>query len=98
MVKRVVWTETALKDNYKIYKFWTKRNKSKTFSKKLALLFEQKINLLASFPKIGLETDYKNIHIKFISNYSIFYKIESEQLIVLRIFDSSQDPIIIKPY
>jgi toxin YoeB len=97
MVKKIIWTENALKDRHKIYKFWTEHNKSETYSEKLDLLIEQKIDLLASFPNIGLNTDYKEINITTVSTFSIFYKLNANSIFILRIFDSRRNPNKIKP-
>ena len=96
MAKEIIWTENALKDRFKIFKFWIKHNKSDTYSKKLDLLFEQKIDLLAGFPEIGLKTDYKQINVTFVNHFAIFFKLISDNLIVLRIYDTRRNPDKIK--
>lgn len=73
--------------------FWVEHNKSATYSKKLQKLFKEKLKLLKTNPYIGRKTDLgDHIRIKRISNYLIFYEIQSEIITVLTIWDSRQDP------
>ena len=43
MAKRVIWTATAKKARREILEYWMIRNESNAYSKKLSLLFREKI-------------------------------------------------------
>jgi plasmid stabilization system protein ParE len=61
MAKKIVWTQTAIQDRFKIYQFWSQKNKSDLYSKKLERLFNEGAKLLSEFPEIGSHTDFQDI-------------------------------------
>jgi len=92
MVKEIIWAEISIKDRFEIYIFWSDHNKSDTYSKKLEQLFNQTAQLLSNFPEIGLGTNFKSTKIKIVSHFKIFYLIQKESIIILRIWDARQNP------
>lgn len=93
MVQRQVrWTTRALYDKFDILEYWIKRNRSTTFSKKLDQLFDNALNQLIKFPEQGKKSDYKDIHIKIVRSYLIYYLIEDQFITVVRIWDARRDP------
>lgn len=64
MVKQVVWSPQANKDRREILEYWQRRNKSKSYSKKLNQLFKEAIHLIREFPHIGKQTDEPNTRAK----------------------------------
>lgn len=51
MAKKIIWTQTAVEDRYRIYLFWLNRTKSKTYSEKLEGLFNEGAKLFQNFLK-----------------------------------------------
>ncbi|HEY5824760.1 MAG TPA: type II toxin-antitoxin system RelE/ParE family toxin [Cyclobacteriaceae bacterium] len=92
MAKKIVWTETAIKDRYRIYLFWEQNNFSNTYSKKLERIFQESAILISTYPEIGRPTDLPGIRIKVIRGYAIFYKSAQDSVEILRIWDTRQDP------
>lgn len=92
MVSKIIWTETSIKDRYQIYTFWQENNKSNTYSLKLEQLFHQSAELLANFPKIGLNTDFRNTKVKIVSHFKIFYSVGTKSIPILRVWDTRQNP------
>lgn len=92
MAKQIIWSERAQKDRKQILKYWTLRNKSNTYSKKLNQIFIKAIRIISQFPKIGKQTDDKNARIKIVKDYLIIYE-ETENIInILTIWDCRQNP------
>lgn len=59
MVKRsVVWTETAIKQRREILKYWTIRNQSTLYAKKLIELIKKRIDLILKNPYAGKLTNH----------------------------------------
>ncbi len=85
MAKRVKWTTRSLHDRVDIYRYWLERNKADRYSEKLEELFEKSAELISSFPKIGTPTDYRNVYLKVVKDYEIFYRIESDEIQILRV-------------
>ncbi len=92
MAKKVIWSETAVKDRLDIYQFWLHHNQSEIFSEKLEILFNEAAILLSRFPEAGTKTDLDTIRIKVIRTYKIFYINKPEQIEIVRIWDTRQDP------
>lgn len=92
MAKQIIWSLRAQNDRKKILKYWTKRNKSKEYSRKLNGLFKEAIRLISNYSEIGKPTDDKNARIKIVRDYLIIYEIKNEQILILTIWDSRQSP------
>ena len=92
MAKRVIWTVDAQRERREILRYWADRNKSTSYSKKLNKLFKESINLLKIRPEIGRNSDIKNVRIKIVRDYLIFYDTTADNLYILSIRGSRQDP------
>lgn len=95
MAKKVKWTTRSITDRVAIYQYWLERNKSDSYSKKLEKVFEKSAELLASFPNIGTQTDYRNVYSKVVRDYKIFYRIAGDEIQILRVWDSRQRPELV---
>lgn len=89
--RKIVWTNSAKLELKGILIYWTKKTKSKTYSKKLSILFKETVDLLSQHPKIGRTTNDKNARISIIRNYLIFYEITETEIIILSIWDARRD-------
>jgi len=92
MVRQIIWGRFAQHDRLQILFYWHKRNKSKTFSKKLNSLFNEGLKLVCKYPTIGKPTNKPNIRIKIVREYFLVYEIYEDKIIVLRVWDSRQNP------
>ncbi len=90
--KEIRWSLKAIHDKIEILDYWINRNNSKTYSRKLDRLFDKKLSSAAKNPGSGKNTDYKDIRIKIVSNYLIFYRIQEKYIEVVRIWDSRRNP------
>jgi toxin YoeB len=83
MAKRnIVWTKTADIQFVGILEYWLKRNKSITYSKKIVRLVTERTNQIAETPFIYKSTDFKDIRIASLGNFSIYYKVTEISIIV----------------
>lgn len=92
MVKRIIWTSKADQIYSDILKFYVQRNGSKTYSKKLNNEVRKLLLLLANHPFLGKKTGLTNIRVLIKGNYKIFYRIYTEELVILLFWDSRQNP------
>lgn len=92
MAKQIVWTNKAKKELMEILEYWMDRNKSNTFSKKLNKLIENQLLLISQYPEIGRKTDIKDVKVKVIHKYLLYYEIIGENLYVLTIRHGSKNP------
>ena len=91
MAFKIVWTFNARLDRKDIFSYWNNRNKSNVYSQKLNDLFNKHIESLLKFPNIGKRTNYRQIRFLIVRDYQIFYKIETQSILILRIWDSRQN-------
>ena len=72
MVKRnVIWTKTADLQFVGILAYWVKRNKSNVYSIKLVKLVSERTKQIAENPLIYKKTDFKDVRVTPLGNYSI---------------------------
>ena len=90
--KRVVWTSRATKQLRSILKYWLENNQSDTYSQKLSDRIDINTQGILRNPKRCPETIFKNTRVSSLGNYSIFYKIESNGIIITAFWDNRQDP------
>ena len=55
--------------------------------------FVKATQTLSEYPTIGRLTDSKLVRIKVVEHYYILYEFSDDNLYILSIFDSRQDPI-----
>jgi len=89
--RNVVWTRTADMQFVGILEYWVHRNKSNTYSKKLVSLVSKTTKQIAENPNLFKATNYKDIRVAPLNQYSIFYKTYSDQIIILAFWDNRQD-------
>lgn len=75
-----------------ILKFWIFHNKSKTYSIKLNSLFQEAVKLISQYPNLGKPTSDENVRFKVVGDYLLFYELVDDQIHILNIWDSRQDP------
>ena len=92
MAKEIKWTTKSIIDRVNIYKYWLERNQSDSYPEKLEQLFEKSAEIISNFPNIGSRTDYRNVYSKVVRDYKIFYRIEPEEIQILRVWDTRQHP------
>ncbi|MBP1223545.1 type II toxin-antitoxin system RelE/ParE family toxin [Flavobacterium sp. 1355] len=95
MAVRITWTNTAVNQRRKILNYWNKRNKSKTYSRKLVTEITQRVKFLANNPEIYIKTAFPDIRTSTLGHYNIFYRITTKELIVIAFWDNRQNPEIL---
>ena len=96
MAKKIVWTETAVKDRFRIYQYWHQHNRSENYSIKLEKLFNESVMIISMFPEMGTKTDFSEVRVKVVRNYKIFYHTLGDRIEILRLWDAKQDPDSLK--
>jgi len=86
------WTRTADIQYVGILEYWVKRNKSATYSKELIKIVTKRTKEIAETPLIYKETDFRNTRVTSLKNYSIFYKVYDNEIVITAFRDNRQDP------
>lgn len=92
MAKRLIWSPLARKIRKEILQYWILRNKSKYYSQKLNILFENSAQQIADFPYSGISVSDNIYRGKLIKDYYILYKIKDDSIEILFIWDTRKDP------
>lgn len=92
MALKLRWTRQALDDRKEILNYWTKRNKSSEYSRKLDQDFKKSLELVKKYPNIGKPSEIIGVRLKIAKHYYIVYKETSEFIFVLNIWDTRRNP------
>ncbi|MFY0606198.1 MAG: type II toxin-antitoxin system RelE/ParE family toxin [Cyclobacteriaceae bacterium] len=92
MAKEIRWTTKSIDDRKDIYRYWFERNQSDSYPNKLEILFEKSADLIANFPNIGTQTNYRNVFSKVVGDYKIFYRVITNEIQILRVWDARRHP------
>lgn len=89
--RKIVWTKTADIQFAGVLEYWLKRNKSNTYSKRLIRLVTERTKQIAKTPYMYKSTDFNNVRVASLGNFSIYYKVASEYVIITAFWDNRQD-------
>ncbi|MBE2227672.1 MAG: type II toxin-antitoxin system RelE/ParE family toxin [Ignavibacteria bacterium] len=92
MAARIVWTPQAKVDRFDILNFYHESGTPKSTLTKLDNKIRNIIEYLSYFPELGVAYKRRNARILYKDNYSIIYRIENEEILILQIWDNRQDP------
>ncbi|GAB5464854.1 MAG: hypothetical protein Kapaf2KO_02900 [Candidatus Kapaibacteriales bacterium] len=99
MAKRnVKWTKTADRQYFEVLNYWVQRNKSATYSKKLIKKVSELTNQISIAPEMYKKVEIKNTHVAILGNYSLYYKIVEENIIVTAFWDNRRGPAKLLEY
>ena len=90
--RKIIWTKTADIQFAGVLQFWLERNKSNTYSKKLISLVTDRTKEIAKTPFMYKSTDFKDVRVASLGNFSIYYKITDKSIIITAFWDNRQDP------
>ncbi|MDA3905680.1 MAG: type II toxin-antitoxin system RelE/ParE family toxin [Bacteroidales bacterium] len=93
MAKReIIWTRISEIQIQEILEFFSKRNKSGEYSRKLYKKFKTELKTVAKRPELGIKTRLDQIRGLIIEDYIIFYEILEDSILILKVWDCRQNP------
>ncbi len=92
MVKRLMWATTAKIQRKEILEYWTNRNKSKSYSRKLNKLFKECAEMITRYPEIGVELPDQNCRKRLIRDFYFIYTSTENEIEIVTIWDTRQNP------
>jgi len=92
MAKKIVWSAKAQINRKEILEYWLERNRSNMYSIQLDQLFREAVQIISQYPAIGRPTEFENVRGKLVRDYYIFYQVQEDELHILSIWDSRQNP------
>lgn len=90
--RKIVWTETAVKQRRDILKYWTERNKTTAYAEKLIEITAKHLNVISKNPEAFKETEIDEVRESAMGHFSLYYKITPDQIIVMAFWDNRQNP------
>ncbi len=94
MARRVVvWTETASRQRREILKYWTLRNGSPQYAKKLIELIKHRVEIIVENPDAFKLTNFPETRESALGNFSLYYKVQNDFLIITAFWDNRQNPL-----
>ena len=92
MAKQIIWSKIALDNKLQILDYWTHRNKSTIYSKKINALFKITSKLILEYPRLGKKTDNPKVKYIIVRDYLMFYEEKDDAILILHIWDGRQNP------
>ena len=96
--KRIIWTKEARLDFKATLQFYTERNNSSVYSRKLADEILQIIEKLQNNFFLGRQTSDSDVRVLIKGTFSIFYEIKEKVILILVVWDSRRNPDELKKY
>jgi len=90
--REVVWTRNSEIQLHEILEFFIARNKSNQYSLKLYNKLKSELKIAAQNPEIGIKTKLDQIRGLIVGDYILFYEILNDKILVLKVWDSKQNP------
>ena len=90
--KRIVWAKEAKADFKATLQFYTERNGSSDYSRKLADEILALIDKLPANNFLGRETSAHNVRLLVKGMYSIFYELKENEIVILMVWDGRRNP------
>jgi plasmid stabilization system protein ParE len=90
--RKIVWTETAAKQRREILRYWTERNQSTAYAEKLIEITAKHLKGISKNPEAFKESEIDEVRESAMGHFSLYYKINSDQIIVMSFWDNRQDP------
>ena len=90
--KQVVWSHRASEEFKSILDFYTKRNKSNTYSLKLLSIVDHLISLVQENNAIGRLSDDHITRVLSFEAFLLFYQIPDQTIEIMSIWDNRQNP------
>jgi len=96
--KRIIWTKEARIDFKITLQFYTERNGSSDYSRKLADEIFQIIEKLQNNFFLSRQTSDSDVRVLIKEAFSIFYEIKENKILILVVWDSRRNPDELKKY
>ncbi len=90
--RKIIWTRTADIQFVSVLEYWIQRNKTATYSKKLLQLVTDRTKQIAQNPFSYKKAKFDNTRVASLGNFSIFYKVNENEIIITAFWDNRQDP------
>lgn len=90
----VEWTDAATVQRRETLRYWTVRNKSPAYSKKVLKRIKEVLLVVRENPGAFEETEFEGLRIReaIIGSFSLFYTVRDGIIMIITFWDQRQDP------
>ena len=92
MAKQIIWTDTARFQRRQVLEYWEKRNGNKNYSRKISGWIRDRVLIIKAYHFIGKPTNYDDTRVFTTGDFSIFYRVTGNRIIIMSFWDNRQDP------
>ena len=93
---KILFGSQFLESLESILEFYDTRNGNDAYSRKLLQRFHHQINLLATMPDIGRQTNHPHIRILFVDDYGIVYERIDDSVLIIDVYSCLTNPTLRK--
>ncbi len=90
--RKIIWSHRANVKLFTILEFYTERNKSKSYAKKLYQKFEKELKILLKQPDLGLRAEIETVRGLIVDEFILFYEFSEDSIIIHTLWDCKQNP------
>lgn len=90
--RKIIWTQTAVRQRKEILTYWTKRNGNTNYSLKIIRQTKERLASVIEYPFSGKQTNHLSTLEAAMGNFSIYYKVTEEHIFITAFWDNRQDP------
>ncbi|MEI7831506.1 MAG: type II toxin-antitoxin system RelE/ParE family toxin [Prolixibacteraceae bacterium] len=90
--RKIIWSHRASVKLLSILEFYTERNKSKDYAKKLHQKFNKELQILLKQPNLGLRTEMETVRGLIVDEFILFYEFDKDHIIIHTVWDCRQKP------
>lgn len=92
MALEIIYSPQFAESLEAILNYFDERNGSNAYSKKLFKMLHEQIQLLATFPEVGRQTNFPGVRILFVDTYGIEYQIRDMTILIIDIYSCKTNP------
>ena len=92
MALEIIYSPRFAESLEAILNYFDERNGSNAYSKKLFKMVHEQIQLLATFPEVGRQTNFPGVRILFVDTYGIEYQIRDMAILIIDIYSCKTNP------
>jgi plasmid stabilization system protein ParE len=93
---KIVWSNKAKFKLLSILEFYTDRNKSSAYSRKLYKKISKELVLLKKQPEIGIKTDLEGVRGLIVDDFILFYEVYPGIIVIHTLWDCRQNPDLLR--
>lgn len=90
---KIIWSSTAQKELNNTILYWSERNKSNTYSKKILKEVGKKEEFLLKNPTSGTPLNYRSaFKVQLLKYFSLVFQLKNEEIRIISFWDNRRNP------